>query len=263
MATTQVRKMVIGDRVFGPDGVQFGDVLNPDYGGGRFVASLADGHYTQFHEHYAWDDDLGGWRRVVVEAGDSLYGYPVFGGPILPNQPIDFAAPSWGTSNSNPLADLQTAQQAILGTAGTQGLLPRGKVKDAWGEILRRSPEDTVATAAQFARLLALLSLTPQERAFVQAALEPDAPGDLFAVLADYLEEQGRPVHARFREGEAVRAERQACYHAVRDRMPTALGAERRRGLDEALAAIERRQLQEATPSTSDLYNQQPEATPS
>lgn len=70
-------------------------------------------------------------------------------------------------------------------------------------------------TAAQFDRLLALLSLTPQERAFVRAALELDAEADLFDVVADYLEESGRPVSARFREGEAVRQEREACLVAV------------------------------------------------
>lgn len=95
------------------------------------------------------------------------------------------------------------------------GSLPAGL--PTLGDTLVAGPGVTgpAPTAAQFDRLLALLSLTPQERAFVRAALEPGAEADLFDVVADYLEESGRPAHARFRESEAVRQEREACLATV------------------------------------------------
>jgi hypothetical protein len=61
-------------------------------------------------------------------------------------------------------------------------------------------------TQGQFDRLLAILSLTPEERGFVRAALTKDAGKDLFLVLADYLEDRGQLKPAkRFRQqGEKV-----------------------------------------------------------
>lgn len=155
---------------------------------------------------------LQGWTQAFFAAASK---------PPLPSGDQSVAAtggahPSaaWAASSSTPLEDLQAARDRLI---------PQG---------------DSRPTAAQFDRLLALHALSDQERAFVRAALEPDAPGDLFAVVADWLEEQGRPVHARFRESEAVRAERERCFAAVEDVYRHSLGADRRAGLQAALCAI-------------------------
>jgi len=63
-------------------------------------------------------------------------------------------------------------------------------------------------TTEQFDRLLALLALTEEERAFVRAAVADPQDKSLFAVLADYLEEQNMAKEAlHFRKLRASQTE--------------------------------------------------------
>lgn len=59
---------------------------------------------------------------------------------------------------------------------------------------------DVAPNEAQMGRLIELLNLSDEERALIRAALTQGVGKDLWSVLADYLEEQGKPESARFRE---------------------------------------------------------------
>jgi hypothetical protein len=61
-------------------------------------------------------------------------------------------------------------------------------------------PLDVPALVCENARLCALLGLSDRERAFITAALDDAADFDLYSVLADWLEEEGRT-----RDGARVR----------------------------------------------------------
>lgn len=67
------------------------------------------------------------------------------------------------------------------------------------GDGMELRPVWAAPAEIQMDRLLNLLDLTEQERAFVRESLEPDCDRSLFAVLADYLEEKNNSSAGRFR----------------------------------------------------------------
>lgn len=77
-----------------------------------------------------------------------------------------------------------------------QRAIERMKSQSASVQVLPDPVEITLppgsVTQEQFERLLAFLGLPEQARDFLLAVLERPDDSDLFSVLADYLEEQGR-----------------------------------------------------------------------
>lgn len=89
------------------------------------------------------------------------------------------------------------ADNVVISTGHDCGAFVHSSLSEAGGHTLLT--EDRPLRAC-FERLLALLALSAQERAFVRAALEGEEGRALWLVVADWLEE-----HGRGEEGERMR----------------------------------------------------------